>query len=117
MISAMISQIDHENITVTRYYEDAGTFPEISTFTVSIQGVRSSVKVQGYALNKSLEGYDINSLFIMYSPNVDIKAGDTLIRGERDKLEYEVEASEPKGIGTLMEHRESLIRRVDNQDE
>lgn len=117
MINTLISQIDHENITVTRYDEDESTFNEIRTFTVSIQGIRSSVKVQGYALNKSLEGYDINSLFIMYSPNVDIKAGDTLVRDERDNLTYEVEASEPKGVGMLMEHRESLIRRVDNQDE
>lgn len=117
MINTLISQIDHENITITRYNEEESVFDNIGTFTVSIQGIRSSVKVQGYAMDKSLEGYDINSLFVMYSPNVDIKAGDTLVRGERDGLTYEVEASEPKGVGTLMEHRESLIRRVDNQDE
>ncbi len=117
MINTLISQIDHENITVTRYNEEESTFSDVGTFTVSIQGLRSSVKIQGYALNKSLEGYDINSLFIMYSPNVDIKAADTIKRIDRDGLTYEVEASEPKGVGTLMEHRESLIRKVSNQDE
>lgn len=117
MINTLISQMDHENIKVTRYNEDEGTFSDIGTYTVSIQGIRSYVKVQGYALNKSLEGYDINSIFLMYSPNVDIKPGDTLTRFERDGLTYEVEASEPKGVGTILEQRESLIRRVDNQDE
>lgn len=117
MINAMISQIDHENITVTRYNEEDSTFTDVGTFTVSIQGLPSSVKVQGYVMNKSLEGYDINSLFMMYSPNVDIKAGDSLKRFERDGLIYEVQASEPNGVGTIMEHRESLILRINNQDE
>lgn len=117
MINTLISQIDHENITVTRYSEEESIFSEIGTFTVSIQGIPSSVKVQGYVMNKSLEGYDINSLFMMYSANVDIKAGDSLKRIERDGLIYEVQASEPNGVGTIMEHRESLILRVNNQDE
>ncbi len=117
MINTLISQIDHENITVTRYNEEENTFSDVGTFTVSIQGIRSSAKIQGYALNKSLEGYDINSLFIMYSPNVDIKPADAIKRIDRDGLIYEVEASEPKGVGTLMEHRESLIRKVSSQDE
>ncbi len=117
MINTMISQIDHENITVTRYDEEESTFNNIGTFTVSIQGIPSSVKVQGYVLNKSLEGYDVNSLLMMYSPNVDIKASDTIKRIERDGLIYEVQASEPNGVGTILEHRESLILRVSNQDE
>lgn len=117
MINTLISQIDHENITVTRYNEEESTFTDIGTFAVSIQGIPSSVKVQGYVMNKSLEGYDINSLFMMYSPNVDIKASDTIKRIERDGLIYEVQASEPNGVGTILEHRESLILRVSNQDE
>lgn len=117
MINAMISQIDHENITVTRYDEEESTFNQIGTFTVSIQGIKSYVRVQGYVLNKSLEGYDINSLFMMYSFNVDIKPGDTIKRIDRDGLTYEVQASEPKGVGTILEQRESLIMRVANQDE
>lgn len=117
MIDAMISQIDHENITVKRYNEEENSFTDVGTFTVSIQGIKSSVRIQGYVLNKSLEGYDIDSLFMMYSPNVDIKAGDTLKRIERDGLIYEVQASEPKGVGTILEQRESLIMRVANQDE
>lgn len=117
MINTLIQQIDHENITVTRYNEEESTFSEVGTFTVSIQGIRSSVKVQGYLMDKSLEGYSIDSLFVMYSPNIDIKAGDTLKRFERDGLIYEVEASEPKGVGTILEQRESIIRRVPNQNE
>lgn len=117
MINTLISQIDHENITITRYDEENSNFQEIGTFTVSIQGIRSAVKVQGYLMNKSLEGYSIDSLFVMYSPNVDIKTGDTIKRFERDELIYEVEASEPKGVGTILEQRESIIRRVPNQDE
>lgn len=117
MINAMISQIDHENITVTRYNEEESTFTDVGNFTVSIQDLPSSVKVQGYVMNKSLEGYDINSLFIMYSPNVDIKTGDSLKRIERDGLIYEVQASEPNGVGTILEQRVSIIERIDNQDE
>lgn len=117
MINTIISQIDHENIMVTRYNEDDSTYTYIGTFTVSVQGVRSYVKIQGSFMEKSLKGFDINSLFIMYSPNIDIQVGDIIIRNGKDNLTYEVEATEPKGVGTLLEHRESLIRRIENQDE
>ena len=53
----------------------------------------------------------------MYSPNVDIKTGDSLKRIERDGLIYEVQASEPNGVGTILEQRVSIIERIDNQDE
>ncbi len=115
MINALISQIDHENIIVKRYVDDVLT--EIGTFQVSVQGIRSSVKVQGYLVDKSLKGDDIDSTFMMYSANVNIKANDIIQRIERDKLLYEVKGSEPKGVGTVMEHRESIIERVANQDE
>ncbi len=114
MINTLISQIDHENIVVKRYVDDVLT--EIGTFQVSVQGLRSSVKIQGYALDKSLSGDAIDSIFIMYSQNIDIKAGDIIQRIERDKAFYEVAASEPKGVGTLMEHRECIIKKV-NDDE
>lgn len=114
MINTLISQIDHENILVKRYVDDVST--EIGTFQVSVQGLRSSVKIQGYALDKSLSGDAIDSIFIMYSQNIDIKAGDIIQRIERDKAFYEVAASEAKGVGTLMEHRECIIKKV-NDDE
>lgn len=123
MINTVITQIDHENVKVIRsipYEKTNGSEGfkdvEIGTYLMSIQGIRSSVKVEGLVLNKSLDGSKIDSTFIGYSANIDIKAGDILQRIERDNLKYEVIATEPKGVGTILEQRETIINRIGNQD-
>lgn len=122
MINTLIPLIDNENIKVTR--EEVFDKPngaegtrkvEIGIFKVSIQGIKSNIKVQGYVLDKNLDGSKINSAFICYSENVDIKVGDIITRINRDNFDYEVAATEAKGIGTILEQRVSIINRLDNQ--
>ncbi len=122
MINTMISLMDNESVKVQRKEltekpdgSQSWQNQEIGNFQMSVQGIRSSVKVEGYVLNKALEGAKLDSTFICYSQNVDIKAGDIIKRTQRDKKDYEVLGTEPKGVGTILEHRVSIISRLDNQ--
>ena len=122
MLNSMIPLIDNEKVKITRkipYDKPSGAEgikeEEIGEFDVSVQGIRSSTKVEGYVLDKTLAGNKLDSTFICYSANIPVKSGDILQRIERDNLLYEVVATEPKGVGTILEHRVMIIERVDNQ--
>lgn len=122
MINTLIPLIDHENVKITRFetYDkpDGGEGTctiEVGTFLMSVQGIKSSVKVQGFVLDSSLDGSKIDSTFICYSSNIPIKNEDKIQRIERDNLFYEIIATQPKGVGTILEQRETIIKKVDNQ--
>lgn len=122
MLNAMVSLVDNEKVKIIRkipYEKPNGAEgikeEEIGEFDVSIQGIKSSTKVQGYVLDKTLAGNKLDSTFICYSSNIPVKSGDILQRIERDNLLYEIIATEPKGVGTILEQRVMIIERVDNQ--
>lgn len=122
MLNAMVSLVDNEKVKIIRkipYEKPNGAEgikeEEIGEFDVSIQGIKSSTKVQGYVLDKTLAGNKLDSTFICYSSNIPVKSGDILQRIERDNLLYEIVATEPKGVGTILEQRVMIIERVDNQ--
>ena len=122
MLNSMIPLIDNEKVKITRkipYDKPSGAegikVEEVGEFNVSVQGIRSSTKVEGYVIDKTLAGTKLDSTFICYSTNIPVKSGDILQRTERDNLLYEVVATEPKGVGTILEHRVMIIERVDNQ--
>lgn len=122
MLNSMLPLIDNEKVKITRkipYDKPSGAEgikeEEIGEFDVSVQGIKSTMKVQGYVLDKTLAGNKLDSTFICYSSNIPVKSGDILQRIERDNLLYEIVATEPKGVGTILEHRVMIIERVDNQ--
>lgn len=122
MLNTMVSLVDHEKVKITRktpYDKPSGAegYKEeiVGEFDISVQGIKSSIQVEGYVLDKTLAGNKLDSTFICYSSNIPVKAGDILQRIERDNLLYEVVATEPKGVGTILEQRVMIIERVDNQ--
>lgn len=122
MLNSMIPLVDNEKVKIIRkipYDKPNGAEgikeEEIGEFDVSVQGIKSTIKVQGYVLDKTLAGNKLDSTFICFSTNIPVKSGDFLQRIERDNLLYEVVATEPKGVGTILEHRVMIIECVDNQ--